>query len=134
MKLKYRGIMIEILNKMPQRIIINLKSGKHIDLLSKGTAVISEDDLNSSQLQNLFAKEKVIISSKEEETKKKRKYEHKIKIEPEVSGTEDTSESVVEESKEKSEHKENIQEQSEGVPEELPEKPEPKKDYKRKSK
>jgi hypothetical protein len=126
--------MLTIRNKLNQRIIINLKSGKNIDLLSRGTAVISEEDLNSSQLQNLFSKDKVIISSKGEETKKRSKNKPREKIEPEVSGIEDTPENVVEESIEKSESEEKPQEPSEDVPEELHEIQEPKKGYKRKSK
>jgi len=121
-----------IRNKLNQRLIINLKSGKNIDLLSKGTAIVSEDDLKSSQLQNLMAKEKVIISSTGEKPKRIIRPKPREKIEQKVSGTEDTSESVVEESMEKSEEK--PQDQVESASEDVTEKPEPKKGYKRKFK
>lgn len=52
-----------IRNKMDQRIILNLKSDKNIDLFAKGTAEISDDELSSSHLQNLIAKGKIIVSN-----------------------------------------------------------------------
>lgn len=85
---KKRGIMIEIRNKLNQRLIINLLSGT-IDLLAKSTAVIPDDDFSSAHLQNLLRSGKVILVSKMEDksktkwSKKKGESPKKKKIEPE---------------------------------------------------
>lgn len=55
-----------IRNNLNQRLIINLKSGKCIDLLAKGTAEVSEDKLSSAHLQTLLAKGDIIVIQKEE--------------------------------------------------------------------
>ncbi len=88
--------MIEIRNKLNQRLIINLLSGT-IDLLARSTAVISDDDFSSSHLQNLLGSGKVILVSKIEdrskskfpqkkvESPKKKIAEPEYKLEPEIS-------------------------------------------------
>ncbi len=58
--------MVLIRNNLNQRWIINLKSGKNIDLLAKGIAEVSEDKFSSSHLQTLLAKGDIIVSQKEE--------------------------------------------------------------------
>ena len=58
--------MVLIRNNLNQRLIINLKSGKSIDLLAKGTAEVSEDKFSSSHLQTLLAKGDIIVSQKED--------------------------------------------------------------------
>ncbi|MBI3599878.1 MAG: hypothetical protein HY097_04455 [Nitrospinae bacterium] len=55
------GKTIIIRNNLNKRLIINLASGKKIDLLAKGTAEVSGDDLASSQLQALIASGDVVI-------------------------------------------------------------------------
>jgi hypothetical protein len=59
-----------IRNKLDQRLIVNLKSGKNIDLFAKSTADVSEEDLSSLHLQNLVAKGDIIVSSEKIEEKK----------------------------------------------------------------
>ena len=63
--------MVEIRNKLNQRLVINLISGT-IDVLAKSTAVISDSDFSSSHLQNLLRSGKVIRVSQIEEKSKKR--------------------------------------------------------------
>lgn len=104
--------MTEIRNKSRGKLSINLKSGKIVDLFQGGTAVVSDEDFNSSQLQNLLAKENVIISSKGEETKEKSDYKPKQKPKPDVSEIKEPSENVVDESIEKSEYEEKQQAES----------------------
>ena len=58
--------MVVIRNKLDQRLLINLKSGVSIDLLARGTSVVSEDDYSSEHLQNLLDKGKIIVYQKEE--------------------------------------------------------------------
>ncbi|GFO97073.1 hypothetical protein ig2599ANME_1271 [groundwater metagenome] len=50
-----------IRNKLNQRIIINLKSGKNIDLLAKSTADVSDQDLSSPHLQTHIAKGEIVV-------------------------------------------------------------------------
>ncbi|MBU3967794.1 MAG: hypothetical protein KKG76_10560 [Euryarchaeota archaeon] len=50
-----------IRNKLNQRIIINLKSGKNIDLFAKSTADVSDQDLSSSHLQTQIAKGEIVV-------------------------------------------------------------------------
>jgi hypothetical protein len=54
-----------IRNKLNQRIIINLKSGKNIDLLAKSTADVSDQDLSSPHLQTHIAKGEIVIMERE---------------------------------------------------------------------
>lgn len=50
-----------IRNKLNQRLIINLAGGKNIDLLAKGTANISEEEISSPHLQALIARGDVSV-------------------------------------------------------------------------
>ena len=59
-----------IRNKLNQRIIINLNSGKNIDLLAKGTADVTDEELSSSHLQTLLSKGGIILGQKEEAAEK----------------------------------------------------------------
>lgn len=69
--------MIEIRNKINQRLIVNLLSGP-IDLLAKSTAVIQDDDFSSSHLQNLLGSGKVILVSRMEDRSKSRVTQRKV--------------------------------------------------------
>ncbi len=51
-----------IRNKLNQRIVINLKSGKNIELLAKGLGDVSEDDLSSEHLQAILSKGDITVS------------------------------------------------------------------------
>lgn len=62
--------MAVIRNKLNQRLIINLKEDKYINLFAKGTAEVSDDDLSSTHLQTLLAKGDIVMSQKEEEPEK----------------------------------------------------------------
>lgn len=53
--------MATIRNKLDQRQLVNLDSGKNINLFAKGTADVSEKDLSSLHLQNLVAKGHIIL-------------------------------------------------------------------------
>ncbi len=55
-----------IRNRLNQRIVINLKSGKNTDILAKGTVLVSDDELKSPHLQAFLEKGSVVISEKEE--------------------------------------------------------------------
>lgn len=50
-----------IRNKLDQRQLVNLESGKNINLFAKGTADVSEKDLSSLHLKNLVAKGHIIV-------------------------------------------------------------------------
>ncbi len=80
--------MVEIRNKLNQRLTINLKSGT-LELLGKGTAVVSEDDFSSTHLQNLLGSGKIILESQKED-----KPERKWKPKKAESSEEEVSESV----------------------------------------
>ena len=58
-----------IRNKLNQRILIHLKGGKHIDLLEKGTADVTDEDLSSSHLQDLMIRE-IVVTEEEKEAEK----------------------------------------------------------------
>lgn len=45
-----------IRNRLNQRLIVNLAGGKNIELLARGTADVSGEELSSSHLQDLIAK------------------------------------------------------------------------------
>jgi len=64
-----------IRNNLKNRILIQLKGGKSIDLLEKSTVEIMDDDLLSSHLQNLIQRGLV---TKEKETKKAIEKEGKV--------------------------------------------------------
>ena len=105
--------MVEIRNKLNQRLTINLKSGT-LELLGRSTAVVSEDDFSSTHLQNLLGSGKIILESRKEDkpekkwTPKKSEPSEEIvsesgeipesgteageAVQPEVPGTEDISE------------------------------------------
>ncbi|PWB50747.1 MAG: hypothetical protein C3F06_11825 [Candidatus Methanoperedenaceae archaeon] len=97
--------MIEIRNKLNQRLIINLLSGT-IDILAKSTAVIPDDDFSSAHLQNLLRSGKVILVSRMEdksktkkkkgESPKKKKIEAENKLEVEISEGATESENPIE--------------------------------------
>ena len=63
--------MVEIRNKLNQRLTINLKSGT-LELLARSTAVVSEDDFSSTHLQNLLGSGKIILESREDKLEKKK--------------------------------------------------------------
>lgn len=48
--------MVVIRNRLKQRIIVNLDGGKNLDILTKGTADVTEEELSSLHLQTLIAK------------------------------------------------------------------------------
>lgn len=56
-----------IRNKLNQRLIVNLKSGKNINLFARSIADVSEEDLSSKHLQALVAKGDIIVSSEKKE-------------------------------------------------------------------
>ncbi len=58
-----------IRNKLNQRFLIHLKGGRHIDLLEKGTADVTDEELSSSHLQDLMIRE-IVVAEKEEEAEK----------------------------------------------------------------
>ncbi len=66
-----------IRNRLNQRIVINLKSGKNVDILAKGTVLVSESELNSPHLQSFLEKGNVVISEKEEASEKEEVPENK---------------------------------------------------------
>ncbi|MBU0702113.1 hypothetical protein KKE26_12625 [bacterium] len=53
--------MIVIRNKLNQRIIVNLVGVKNIDLLAKGTAEVSKEDLLSPHLQALISRGDIVV-------------------------------------------------------------------------
>ncbi|MFV1950668.1 MAG: hypothetical protein ACC630_01730 [Nitrospinota bacterium] len=65
-----------IKNKLCQRITIDLKSGKSVGLLSKGTANVSDNDLTSPYLKRYIERGEVVVLSsgtlKKEGTAKKK--------------------------------------------------------------
>ncbi len=48
--------MVVIRNRLKQRLIVNLDGGKNLDILAKGTANVTEEELSSLHLQTLIAK------------------------------------------------------------------------------
>lgn len=54
-----------IRNKLNQRIVINLKSGKNIELLAKGLGDVSEDDVSSDHLQAILSNGDITISGEQ---------------------------------------------------------------------
>jgi hypothetical protein len=84
--------MVEIINKLNQRLTINLKSGT-LELLGRSTAVVSDDDFSSTHLQNLLGSGKIILVSQKEDKSKKKSTPKKV----------DSSEGVVHDSEEKKE-------------------------------
>lgn len=85
--------MVEIGNKLNQRLTINLKSGT-IELLARSTAVVSDDDYSSTHLQNLLGNGKVIILSQKEDKPKKKLAPKKVdSYEEEVPEPEEKTES-----------------------------------------
>lgn len=84
--------MVEIINKLNQRLTINLKSGT-LELLGRSTAVVSDDDFSSTHLQNLLGSGKIILVSQKEDKSKKKSTTKKV----------DSSEGVVSDSEEKKE-------------------------------
>ncbi len=54
-----------------QRLTINLKSGT-LELLARSTAVVSDDDISSTHLQNLLGSGKIILESQKEDRSKKK--------------------------------------------------------------
>ena len=48
--------MVVIRNRLKQRLIVNLDGGKNLDILTKGTADVTEEELSSLHLQTLIAK------------------------------------------------------------------------------
>lgn len=91
--------MIEIRNKLNQRLIINLSGGKNIDLLAKGTMRVSEKELSSPHLQALITRGdvRVIRESESKESKESRLEEAK-------SETKEPKEVQMEEAKEVIKH------------------------------
>lgn len=75
-----------IRNKLDQRIIVNLKSGKSIDLFAKSTEDVSEEDLSSLQIQNLIAKGNIIISSEKRTEKMEEKKGKAVRTSPSYVG------------------------------------------------
>lgn len=55
--------MVEVINKLNQRIIINLLDGRNLELSAKGSASIIKSDLESTHLQALIAKGSVVINT-----------------------------------------------------------------------
>lgn len=62
-----------IRNKLNQRIIINLKSGKNIDLFAKSTADVSDQDISSSHLKTHIAKGEIVVMEKAAQKTESRK-------------------------------------------------------------
>jgi hypothetical protein len=75
-----------IRNKLNNRIFIQLKGGRSIDLLEKSTVKIGDDDLLSSHLQELIRK-RIVIKEEGEEIEEE-KTATKIEIEEEKTATE----------------------------------------------
>jgi len=48
--------MAKIRNRLNQRLIINLKGGKNIDILAKGNTEVTQSELTSPHLQALISK------------------------------------------------------------------------------
>ena len=48
--------MVVIRNRLKQRLIVNLDGGKNLDILTKGTADVTEEELSSLHLQTLIDK------------------------------------------------------------------------------
>jgi hypothetical protein len=55
-----------IRNRLNQKIVINLESGKNIDILAKGTAVVPDTSLTSPHLQSFLRKGSIVVSEMEE--------------------------------------------------------------------
>lgn len=92
--------MVEIINKLNQRLTINLKSGT-LELLGRSTAVVSDDDFSSTHLQNLLGSGKIILVSQKEDKAIKKSTPKKVDSSEEV--VSDSSEEVVSDSEEKKE-------------------------------
>jgi hypothetical protein len=84
--------MVEIGNKLNQRLTINLKSGT-LELLARSTAVASDDDFSSTHLQNLLGSGKVILLSQKEDKQKKKVAPKKVESPEEFSEPEERTES-----------------------------------------
>ncbi len=48
--------MVVIRNRLKQRIIVNLVGGKNLNIMAKGTANVTEEELSSLHLQTLIDK------------------------------------------------------------------------------
>lgn len=70
--------MVVIINKLDQRLIINLIGGKNIDLLAKGTARVSEEELSSPHLQALITKGDILLVQTAKEPKEEKREEEKM--------------------------------------------------------
>ncbi len=69
--------MVQILNKLNQRIAVNLPGGKNLELLAKGTAQVSEKELNTPHLQTLVIKgDIVVLAANREKSSQNTKKEH----------------------------------------------------------
>lgn len=71
-------ITVTIQNRLNQRININLNGRRNLDLLAKGTARISEEELSAPHLQGLIAKGDIVVlqTSKTKHTPIKPSAEH----------------------------------------------------------
>jgi len=58
---------------MNQKLIINLKDGKKIELLAKESLNVSEDDISTSHFQSLIANGSIATETGETETQVFRK-------------------------------------------------------------
>lgn len=54
-----------IRNKLNQRLIIYLNSGKNIELLAKGMAEVKAEDIESEHLQSLLTKGDILVQTEE---------------------------------------------------------------------
>lgn len=72
-----------IRNKLNQRIVINLMGGKSIDLLAKGRANVSKEELSSSHLQALISKGDIVVIIDVSPAKGKKEVKELKQIEPE---------------------------------------------------
>lgn len=55
--------MVKIYNCLQQRLIIQVAPGKNLEIYARGTAVISETDLNSPHLGGLIARGDIMVCS-----------------------------------------------------------------------
>jgi hypothetical protein len=105
-----------IRNKLNNRIFIQLKGGRSIDLLEKSTAEIEDDDFLSSHLQELIRKGSVIKEEGDEIEKEKTATEIEVgkgKTVTEIEAEKEKIATEIEVKKEETETEKEIESQSE---------------------
>lgn len=87
--------MIKVLNKLDQRLTIQLTGGKVIDLTAKGMLSLPEKELSSEHLKNLAINRSIIIQSSPAKKGEAEQKHNSNEIEPKVESKAETIKKTV---------------------------------------